>query len=502
MPLGLNRSGDFRNGTPITLPHDFGTDITEPHDFGNDITEPKDFGNPVTWLPNPAHFGNIIAPPTPVNPAPTVASINVATGGILGGTAVTITGIGFLTGATVLFGANDATSVVVVSSTSITCVTPAGTTGAVVSVTVVNTDLQSGSLPSAFTYWAAPTITPYGISPNTGVTTGGTSVTIDGSGFRTGATVTFAGVPATSVVVVSDVVITCITPNASVVGGAVVVVTNTDGQDATDAVSFTYTAAGPMLIAHAAAGGVGYPPSSTTAAIDTRLANFIVIAAGVDTYTAADNTISDSEHNIWTHIPGTTNIGNGSPEFYYCVNPNVSSTHTFTNTTTQYCTSIAVQAWSGISLTPFSGSYIDSNGVSQPPAPLTPNIGDLVVFAVGGNSSVTVANITVLPSGFTVTDALDPVSFSENHTSMGYAIFDGTSATTVLLYDPTVTYGEGTVVNDGAGNYYIALYGSNVGHALVGSGWWAPFAPGSYCQPVFAGTTGTPSEILASFAHA
>jgi hypothetical protein len=65
MPEGLNRQGDFRNGTPITLPHDFGTDITEPHDFGNDITEPKDFGNPVTWLPNPAHFGNIIAPPPP-----------------------------------------------------------------------------------------------------------------------------------------------------------------------------------------------------------------------------------------------------------------------------------------------------------------------------------------------------------------------------------------------------------------------------------------------------
>ena len=63
MPEGLNRQGDFRNGTPITLPHDFGTDITEPHDFGNDITEPKDFGNPVMWLPNPARFGNLIAPP-------------------------------------------------------------------------------------------------------------------------------------------------------------------------------------------------------------------------------------------------------------------------------------------------------------------------------------------------------------------------------------------------------------------------------------------------------
>jgi hypothetical protein len=414
MPCGLDRSGDFRNGTPVTKPHDFGNDVTwqvpNPEHFGNPINEPVNFGNPVTWQPTPSHFGNVITPATTLLATP----VATPTGGSYTG------------------------------AQSVTLTTDPNATA---------------------TYY-----TTDGSTPTTGSTLYTGAITTVGSGTE---------------------VIKAFSRGTGAYSDSAIM---------TDI--YVITAAGPMLIAHAAAGGVGYPPSSTTAAIDTRLANFIVIAAGVDTYTAADNTISDSEHNIWTHIPGTTNIGNGSPEFYYCVNPNVSSTHTFTNTTTQYCTSIAVQAWSGISLTPFSGSYIDSNGVSQPPAPLTPNIGDLVVFAVGGNSSVTVANITVLPSGFTVTDALDPVSFSENHTSMGYAIFDGTSATTVLLYDPTVTYGEGTVVNDGAGNYYIALYGNNVGHALVGSGWWAPFAPGSYCQPVFAGTTGNPSEILASFAHA
>lgn len=68
MPRGLNRSGDFRNGTPITLPHEFGTPITLPHEFGNPVTQgndPRQFGNPVTWpTPDPAHFGNIIAPPS------------------------------------------------------------------------------------------------------------------------------------------------------------------------------------------------------------------------------------------------------------------------------------------------------------------------------------------------------------------------------------------------------------------------------------------------------
>lgn len=58
MPRGLNRSGDYRNGSPITLPHVFGTPVTIPHNFGN--APPFDPGNLVTWTPNPAHFGNII----------------------------------------------------------------------------------------------------------------------------------------------------------------------------------------------------------------------------------------------------------------------------------------------------------------------------------------------------------------------------------------------------------------------------------------------------------
>lgn len=64
MPRGLNRTGDFRNGTPITLPHEFGTPINLPHDFGNDVNwtpSPEHFGNPVTWLPFPAHFGNAVS---------------------------------------------------------------------------------------------------------------------------------------------------------------------------------------------------------------------------------------------------------------------------------------------------------------------------------------------------------------------------------------------------------------------------------------------------------
>ena len=60
-------------------------------------------------------------------------------------------GTNFASGATVTFGSAAATNVVVVSSTSITATTPAGSVGAV-TVTVTNIGSQSGSLANGFTY--------------------------------------------------------------------------------------------------------------------------------------------------------------------------------------------------------------------------------------------------------------------------------------------------------------------------------------------------------------
>lgn len=81
---------------------------------------------------------------------PTVTSLAPSTGATAGGDAVTITGKD-LTGATgVTFGGTAATSVVVVSDTSITCVTPAKTAGAV--TVAVTTPAGTGSKTTAFTY--------------------------------------------------------------------------------------------------------------------------------------------------------------------------------------------------------------------------------------------------------------------------------------------------------------------------------------------------------------
>ena len=152
---------------------------------------------------------------------PTVSSVSPNSGSVAGGTAVTITGTNFAAGATVTLLLAVASSIVVVNSTTITATTPADSAGVVtVTVTVGG---QSGSLASAFTYIGQPTLS--GVSPNSGPVAGGTAVTITGTNFAAGATVTFGSVAATNLVVVNSTTITAITPAGST-GAVTVTVTN------------------------------------------------------------------------------------------------------------------------------------------------------------------------------------------------------------------------------------------------------------------------------------
>ena len=86
---------------------------------------------------------------------PTVTLLSPNAGPPAGGTSVTVTGTNFVAGATVKFGAVSGTSVVVLSATSLTVVTPAQSPGGV-TVTVTNPDGTSTSAVT-FTYQATPT---------------------------------------------------------------------------------------------------------------------------------------------------------------------------------------------------------------------------------------------------------------------------------------------------------------------------------------------------------
>ena len=83
-----------------------------------------------------------------------------------------------------------------------------------------------------------PTVTS--VSPGSGTVLGGTSVTITGTEFAPGATVFFAGVSATSVVVESSTRLSVVTPRGTV-GSANVLVRNADGGAVTVNSAYYYT---------------------------------------------------------------------------------------------------------------------------------------------------------------------------------------------------------------------------------------------------------------------
>ena len=116
------------------------------------------------------------------------------------------------------------------------------------------------STASTFTVAAAPTVTA--ISPTSGSTAGGTSVTITGANFLAGATVNIGGTAATNVTVVDGTTITCTTP-AGTAGAASVQVTTGGGTNATNSL-FSYVSPVPVLVSTSPANNaVGVAPNTS-----------------------------------------------------------------------------------------------------------------------------------------------------------------------------------------------------------------------------------------------
>ncbi|HEY3815050.1 MAG TPA: IPT/TIG domain-containing protein [Caulobacteraceae bacterium] len=183
--------------------------------------------------------------------APLVSLVNPATGPSAGGTSVTITGTGYIGATQVMFGTTPAASFTVVSASKITAVSPAGT-GVVDVLVTTPSGTSAVRVVDHFTYktsgaikadGATPDIAPTvnRITPSAGPTSGGTSITIAGSGFTGASAVSFGGVAAASFTVVGPATIRAVSPAGS--GTVDVRVTNASGQSAAIAADhFTYTA--------------------------------------------------------------------------------------------------------------------------------------------------------------------------------------------------------------------------------------------------------------------
>jgi uncharacterized protein YdaL len=127
--------------------------------FGSFFFHPFWIEDELAYLNGFQHFQNLVNGMTALGytwvsgPDLIITSTSVApnTGPKAGGTNVTITGKGFEPGATVLFDNKQATNVVVVNPTKITCVTPTNNKGKK-DVTVTNPDGRNSKLTKAFDY--------------------------------------------------------------------------------------------------------------------------------------------------------------------------------------------------------------------------------------------------------------------------------------------------------------------------------------------------------------
>ncbi len=148
---------------------------------------------------------------------PTVTGLDPSSGWAVGGTTVVISGSGFGTGTPVVrFGGVRATVVGTPTPTSITVISPDAGTARRVAVTVATTGVAAGTSPSVaastFSY-LAPEVAS--VVADRGPVAGGQSVTISGSGFLAGSSVTFGGVTAVSRVVSPTSIVAIVPPGPS-----------------------------------------------------------------------------------------------------------------------------------------------------------------------------------------------------------------------------------------------------------------------------------------------
>ncbi|WP_082393106.1 IPT/TIG domain-containing protein [Nocardia arizonensis] len=319
---------------------------------------------------------------------PTVTSIVPNSGPVTGGTVITLTGTGFTGATAVTFGAVPATFYFVLSDSRIIAIAPPGT--GTVPVTVTTAAGTSAGV--SFTYLPVPTLTS--ISPTSGPVTGGTTVTLTGTGF-TGATAVFFGIlPATSFTVDSDTQITAVAPPG--IGTVPVTVITVAG--ASNGLPYTYVLVPILLFLHPAVGPQAGGTTVTITGVGLSGATGVNFGA---TPATSFTVVSDSQI-IAVAPPGagtvpvtvTTAVGssNGLP-FTYLAAPTVTSISPNTG-------SVTGGTFVVLNGTGFTGATAVTFGAT--PATFFFVLSDSLILAVSPPGTGTVQVAVTTPAGTSV----------------------------------------------------------------------------------------------------
>jgi hypothetical protein len=362
------------------------------------------------------------APP----PVPTVTAVSPSSGPTTGVTPVTVTGTGF-TGATVVkFGTTAGTGLVVNSTTSLSITSPAEAASTVdVTVTTPGGTSVVNAPADQFTFNPPPVPTVTAVSPSSGPTTGGTPVTVTGTGF-TGATAVKFGITAGTGLVVNSSTSISITSPAEAASTVDVTVTTPGGTSLVNAPAdqFTYNVP-PVVITPVGTFTSKLGTAVTTLAVAPHtIGDVLAVFAEVGTTGATVSSVSGGGVTTWTK--GAQFIGTGGVD-----------TEIWFGKVTATGTSTATFAWSSS-----IAGHITEYGAQE----FTAGLGATTVWALdksgtsNGPSSTTVPYPSLTPSrgGELYFGYAEVVNTAGTGSTAGFTYVvtaNGNSA----LYDPNVT---------------------------------------------------------------
>ncbi|HEY7138106.1 MAG TPA: IPT/TIG domain-containing protein [Acidimicrobiia bacterium] len=263
----------------------------------------------------------------PPPPVPTVAGVSPTSGPTTGGTTVTVTGTGLTSTSAVKFGTTAAATFLVQNDNIVTATAPAGKLGAVdVTVTTAG-GTTATSAADKFTYTTPPVPTVTGVSPTSGPSTGGTAVTVTGTGFTGASAVAFgAGNPAIFFNVTSPTTMTVTAPSGAL-GTVDVTVTTPGGQSAPNAADhFTYIVPPAPTVSGVSPGSGPNGTLVTITGSNFTGATAVSFGANASTFTvnsptsiAATVPAGTGAVDVTVTTPGGTSATNANDRYTYTV---------------------------------------------------------------------------------------------------------------------------------------------------------------------------------------
>lgn len=372
----------FSGTTDVRFGETSGTGLS----FFNDsrlsvIAPPNPQGTVPLSIINPAETGRSMDPSTMYEydefPPPRLSGISSSSGPIAGFTMVTFTGSGFTGTDYVQFGGRYGMNLNIVDDSHLTVMTPPSSPGTVpVSITNAHGIGISQDLSTMYLYeFPQPELT--NITPSSGFTTGGTVVTVTGSGFSGATDVQFGRVSATGLSIVNDSQLTIIAPPNSAGPVALYVINPAHtGGSAGSAAIFRYDIPVPRLTGISPSSGsmeggtvVTLTGSGFTGTTDVRFGG--KTATGLHVINDSLLTVITPQSSLGLFPISITNAyGQGGSQgpstlFRFVISPD--TTTTATNTSTPYRGHSSDE-----NISPTVSFPVPSPALTAPPAPAAP----------------------------------------------------------------------------------------------------------------------------------